>query len=67
MNQIDDWRQRKQPECDFQRVIDKLKQKTYVGYVNLVQSMRSPICVEVDNLLGEIDKPIDNTRSITAT
>ena len=36
----------------------------YVGYVNLVQSMRSPICVEVDNLLGEIDK---TTRTITAT
>ena len=67
MNQIDDWRQRKQPECDFQRVIDKLTPQPYVGYVNLVQSMRSPICVEVDNLLGEIDKPIDNTRSITAT
>ena len=29
--------------------------------------MRSPICVEVDNLLGEIDKPTDNTHSITAT
>ena len=67
MNQIDDWRQRKQPECDFQRVIDKLTPQSYVGYVNLVQSMRSPICVEVDNLLGEIDKPTDNTHSITAT
>ena len=67
MNQIDDWRQRKQPECDFQRVIDKLTPQPYVGYVNLVQSMRSPICVEVDNLLGEIDKPTDNTHSITAT
>lgn len=67
MNQIDDWRQRKQPECDFQRVINKLTPQPYVGYVNLVQSMRSPICVEVDNLLGEIDKPIDNTHSFTAT
>lgn len=54
MNQIDDWRQRKQPVCDFQRVMDKLSPQPYVGYVNLVKSMRSPICVEVDNLLGEI-------------
>ena len=58
MNQIDDWRQRKQPICDFQKVIDKLSPQPYVGVVNLVQSMRSPICVEVDNLLGEIDRPV---------
>lgn len=56
MNQIDDYRQRKQPVCDFQKVIDKLIDKPYVGYVELKQSMRSPICVEVDDLLGEIDR-----------
>lgn len=59
MNQIDDYRQRKQPMCDFQKVVNKLSPQPYVGTVNLVQSMRSPICVEVDNLLGEIDKPVD--------
>ena len=56
MNQIDDWRQRKQPICDFEKVMNKLYPQPYVGSVNLVESMRSPICVEVDNLLGEIDK-----------
>ena len=56
MNQIDDWRQRKQPICDFEKVMNKLYPQSYVGSVNLVESMRSPICVEVDNLLGEIDK-----------
>lgn len=56
MNQIDDYRQRRQPQCDFQKVINKLSEQPYVGYVNLIQSMRSPICVELDNLLSEIDK-----------
>ena len=56
MNQIDDWRQRKQPICDFEKVMNKLCPQPYVGSVNLVESMRSPICVEVDNLLGEIDR-----------
>lgn len=55
MNQIDDWRQRKQPKCDFQRVMDKLANQPYVGFVELKQSMRSPICVEVDDLLSEIE------------
>ena len=56
MDQIDDWRQRKQPICDFEKVMNKLCPQPYVGSVNLVESMRSPICVEVDNLLGEIDR-----------
>ena len=56
MNQIDDWRQRKQPICDFEKVMNQLCPQPYVGSVNLVESMRSPICVEVDNLLGEIDR-----------
>lgn len=42
MNQIDDWRQRKQEKCDFQKVIDQIKDLPYVGYVELTQSMRSP-------------------------
>lgn len=54
MNQIDDEKQRKKEKCDFQAVIDVLKDLPYVGYVELVQSMRSPICVEVDDILGEI-------------
>ena len=56
MNQIDDYRQRRKPKCDFERVIEKLKDRPYVGYVELTKSMRSPICAEVDDLLGELDE-----------
>lgn len=56
MNQIDDYRQRRKPKCDFERVIEKLKDRPYVGYVELIKSMRSPICAEVDDLLGELDE-----------
>lgn len=61
MNQIDDWRQRKQDKCDFQKVIDKISDLPYVGFVELTKSMRSDWCVELDNLLGEIDKPVKYT------
>ena len=54
MNQIDDPKQAAKSKCDFQRVIDKLKDQPYVGYVELFDSMRSPICTEIDDLLGEI-------------
>ena len=33
----------------------------YVGFVELTKSMRSDWCVELDNLLGEIDKPVKYT------
>jgi predicted ribonuclease YlaK len=54
MNQIDDPRQARKEKCDFQKVIEKLSDRDYVGSVELVQSMRSPICVELDELLSEI-------------
>lgn len=54
MNQIDDEKQRRKEKCDFEMVIDKLRGLPYVGYVELQQSMRSSICVEIDDLLGEI-------------
>ena len=54
MNQIDNYYQNKQPVCDFQKVIDKLKDKPYVGYIELKESMRNPICTEIDDLLSEI-------------
>ena len=57
MNQIDDPRQRKQTKCDFEKVIDAIKGLPYVGYVNLTKSMRSDWGVEVDGILGEIDRP----------
>ena len=55
MNQIDDPRQRNKNKCDFQRVMDKLRDRDYVAYINLVDSMRSPICTEIDDLLSEIE------------
>lgn len=54
MNQIDDKQQRRQERCDFQKVIDKIGDLPYVGYVNLTKSMRSDWCVELDQKLGEI-------------
>ena len=54
MNQIDDPRQRTQLKCDFQKVIDTIKDLPYVGYVNLEHSMRSKWCVELDTILGGI-------------
>ena len=63
MNQIDDPHQRKQEQCDFEKVIDKIKDLPYVGYVNLTQSMRSDWCVELDAMLGEIDRPIKKEKT----
>ena len=57
MNQIDDPKQRKQAKCDFEKVIDAIQDLPYVGYVNLTKSMRSDWCVELDGILGEIDRP----------
>ena len=57
MNQIDDPRQRKKEKCDFEKVIDAIKDLPYVGYTNLTKSMRSDWCVELDGILGEIDRP----------
>ena len=54
MNQIDDFKQNQKPVCDFQKVINKLKDQPYVGYIELIDSMRSPICTEIDDMLGEI-------------
>lgn len=54
MNQIDDPRQARKDKCDFQKVIEKLEDRDYVGSIELIKSMRSPICVELDELLSEI-------------
>lgn len=56
MNQIDDIEQRKKPKCDFQRVIDKFEdvQTPWVAHVELVKSMRSKWCAELDNILEEL-------------
>lgn len=58
MNQIDDPYQRRQAKCDFEKVIDAIQDLPYVGYINLTKSMRSDWCVELDGILGEIDRPI---------
>ena len=56
MNQIDDNEQRKKDKCDFQRVIDKFEdvQTPWVAHVELVKSMRSKWCAELDNILEEL-------------
>lgn len=56
MNQIDDIEQRKKDKCDFQRVIDKFEdvQTPWVAHVELVKSMRSKWCAELDNILEEL-------------
>lgn len=53
--QIDDHRLARTEVCDFQRVIDALKDLPYVGYVQLKKPMRSPWCVEVDEILSSLD------------
>ena len=57
MNQIDDPKQRRQEKCDFEKVIDAIKDLPYVGCIELTKSMRSDWCVELDGVLGEIDRP----------
>lgn len=56
MNQIDDTEQRRKDKCDFQRVIDKFEdvQTPWVAHVELVKSMRSKWCAELDNILEEL-------------
>ena len=54
-NQIDDYKQRKKPECDFTRVMKKLQVRNYTAVVKLVDSMRSDICADVDTLLEELE------------
>lgn len=56
MNQIDDTEQRKKDKCDFQRVIDKFEdvQTPWAAHVELVKSMRSKWCAELDNILEEL-------------
>lgn len=65
MNQIDDKQQRKKSECDFKKVIDKLVDLPYVGYVHLIKSMRSPWCAEVDKLLSEIEEENETKKPKT--
>ena len=54
MNQIDDRRQRQKEKCDFEKVMEKLHELPYVGFVHLEKSMRSDICGEIDRKLNEI-------------
>ena len=57
MNQIDDPKQRRQEKCDFEKVIEAIQDLPYVGCIELTKSMRSDWCVELDGVLGEIDRP----------
>lgn len=53
--QIDNPKQRKQEKCDFQRAYELLDGLPYVGVVQLTKSMRSPWCVEIDELFDQIE------------
>lgn len=55
VRQIDDRHLARAQRCDFQRVIDALVGLPYVGYVQLKKPMRSPWCVEVDQILSDLD------------
>lgn len=44
--------------------MNKLNGLPYVGCVDLKLSMRSPICVEVDELLGEIKEDTDEVKVV---
>lgn len=44
--------------------MNKLNGLPYVGCVDLKLSMRSPICVEVDELLSEIKEDADEVKVV---
>lgn len=54
-NQVDDWRQRKEAQSDFERVIEKLKGHPKVACIELERSMRASWTVEIDKILGELE------------
>lgn len=55
MNQIDDPKQRHKEKCDFERVETALSEFEYVKTIELVKSMRSPHCSEIDECLRQLD------------
>lgn len=55
MNQIDDPHQRKKEKCDFEQVIAALNDLDYVAVMELIKSMRSPHCGEIDECLRKLD------------
>jgi len=56
IRQIDDDRIARKSKCDFQKVIEALQELPYVGYVKLFRPMRSPWCVEVDEILSTLER-----------
>lgn len=54
LNQIDDKKQARKEKCDFERVMECLTECSFVGTVELIKSMRSPICAEIDERLKEL-------------
>lgn len=54
-NQIDDKAQRRKPKCDYQTVVEAFDGLSYVATIELIQSMRSPWCAEIDKLFSELE------------
>lgn len=59
VKQIDDPKQSRKAQCDFERVYEVLKDFPYVGFVHLTQSMRSSWCKEIDETLENLKKSDD--------
>ena len=57
-DQIDNPAQARKKQCDFEKVIDKLKDFNFVEHVELTQSMRSPYCAAIDEALSELKKEV---------
>lgn len=56
IKQIDDPKQVKKDQCDFESVYEALKDLPYVGFLHFTKSMRSSWCKEVDEILESLKK-----------
>lgn len=54
LNQIDDKKQARKEKCDFQRVMECLENCSFIKHVELIKSMRSAICAEIDERLKDL-------------
>jgi len=53
LKQIDNKAQQKKQKCDFQIALEKLRGQPFAGEVELIESMRSPWCSIIDEILSE--------------
>lgn len=53
-SQVDEKAQLQKDKCDFEVAVEALRKLEYVGYVELIKSMRSPWCAEIDAIFDEL-------------